>query len=262
MSAATQTNGATSQFALTLIDLLDRVQYRRVSVDEQFDPVYRLRYEAYRREEFIPANSQQITRDVYDEAPNCYCFGVYIDDKLVSSIRLHYTTSEQRTSPSLGIWPEVLGGILDRGDTYLDPSRFTADRDATLAFPALPYLTLRIGVMASKHFGASYCLSSVRPEHAPFYKRVFGSTQLAGEGHWGELTFPVCLYATYLPVTYSRIVERYPFFMSTPEERESLFGAQPRPIRAIAPTARQAHRLQLVGERTYYGSAMSGDGAA
>jgi hypothetical protein len=247
MSSATQASNTTSRFALTLIDLLDRVQYRRVSVDEQFDPVYRLRYEAYRREEFIPINSQQITRDAYDEAPNCYCFGVYIDDRLVSSIRLHFATPEQRTSPSLGIWPEVLGGILDQGQTFLDPSRFTADRDATLEFPALPYLTLRIGVMASEYFAATYCLSSVRPEHAPFYKRVFGSTQLAGEGHWGELMFPVCLYATYLPVTLPRIIERYPFFMSTPEERNILFGAEPRPIKAIAPTARQAHRLRLVG---------------
>ena len=69
MSAAAQTpSGATSRFALTLIDLLDRVQYRRVSLEEQFDPVYRLRYEAYRREEFVPINSQQITRDAFDDA--------------------------------------------------------------------------------------------------------------------------------------------------------------------------------------------------
>ena len=65
--------GATSQFATSLIDLLDRVHYRRVSVEEQFDPVYKLRYEAYRREDFIPINSQQITRDKFDDAPNCHC---------------------------------------------------------------------------------------------------------------------------------------------------------------------------------------------
>ncbi|WDR01706.1 hypothetical protein PSQ19_13240 [Devosia algicola] len=72
-----------SRFAGTLIDLLDRVEYRRVSIENEFDPVYRLRYEAYRREEFIPSNMQSITRDEYDLADNCYCFGVYIDDELV-----------------------------------------------------------------------------------------------------------------------------------------------------------------------------------
>lgn len=248
MSAATQTtSGATSRFALTLIDLLDRVEYRRVSVDEQFDPVYRLRYEAYRREDFIPINSQQITRDAYDEAENCFCFGVHIDGRLVSSIRLHITTPEQRTSPSRGIWPEVLNGILDKGGSYIDPSRFTADHDASLQFPALPYLTLRMAVMACGHFGATYCISSVRPEHAPFYKRVFGSEQLAGEGYWGELTFPVCLYASYIPVMYPRVIERYPFFNSTQQEREILFARNPVSPKSIAPTARQAHRLRLVG---------------
>ena len=246
MTAATQTGGATSQFAVSLIDLLDRVQYRRVSVADQFDPVYKLRYDAYRREEFIPINSQQITRDEYDEAPNCYCFGVYIDDKLVSSIRLHIVTAEQPTSPSRTIWPDVLGNILDQGGLYIDPSRFTADHEASLAFPALPYLTLRTAVMACEHFKATYCISSVRPEHAPFYRRVFGSKQLAGEGFWGELAFPVCLYASYIPEMYPRVITRYPFFNSTAQERAIMFGVDPSNIGTITPTARQAHRLRLI----------------
>ena len=91
----------------------------------------------------------------------------------------------------------------------------------------------------------------MRPEHTPFYRRVFGSKQLAGEGRWGELSFPVCLYATYWPHTYAGVVERYPFFLSTPEERESLFGKKSHPIRAIAPTARQVHRLNLLDEQVF-----------
>ncbi|WP_332701717.1 N-acyl amino acid synthase FeeM domain-containing protein [Devosia sp.] len=248
MSAVIDRGSATSRFALTLIDLLDRVQYRRVSVDEQFDPVYRLRYEAYRREDFIPVNSQQITRDAYDEAPNCYCFGVYIDDRLVSSIRLHIVSAAELTSPSRKIWPDVLGAIIDGGGSYVDPSRFTADHDASLEFPALPYLTLRMAVMACEHFNATYCISSVRPEHGPFYKRVFGLEQMAGIGYWGELTFPVCLYGARVPVIYDRIMDRFPFFMSTREEREVLFGAAGRMVAAIGPTARQAHQQRVLAE--------------
>lgn len=246
MSAATQTTGATSQFALTLIDLLDRVRYRRVSPQDQLDPVYRLRYEAYRREEFIPINSQEITKDAFDEAPNCHCFGVYIDDRLVSSIRLHIATPEEPTSPSRGIWPEVLGPIIESGGSYVDPSRFTADHDASLAYPALPYLTLRMAVMACEYFETTYCISSVRPEHGPFYRRIFGLEQMAGLGTWGELTFPVYLFGARVPVIYDRIMTRFPFFMSTPEERETLFGTGQG--NAIAPSARQAHRLAVVKE--------------
>lgn len=247
MSAATTATDATSRFALTLIDLLDRVQYRRVPVEDQLDPVYRLRYEAYRREDFIPVNSQEITRDAYDDAPNCHCFGVYIDNRLVSSIRLHIATPQEPTSPSRKIWPDVLGDIIAQGGSYVDPSRFTADHNASLQFPALPYLTLRMAVMACEHFDTTYCISSVRREHGPFYRRVFGLEQMAGVGYWGELTFPVYLFGARVPVIYDRIMDRFPFFMSTPEERAMLFSPQGHSVPAIAPSARQAHRLRRVG---------------
>jgi Autoinducer synthase len=247
MSTATDSSGsAASRFAVTLIDLLDRVQYRRVSVDEQFDPVYALRYAAYRREDFVPVNSQEMTRDDYDDAANCYSFGVYIDDALVSSIRFHVVTPLDPTSPSRTIWPEILEPVLAAGDSYIDPSRFTADHDASLAIPALPYLTLRIVAMACEHFAVRYCISSVRSEHSAFYRRVFGSQQLGDERNWGELKFPVCLYAADVPVIRDRVADRFPFFMSTPEERAKLFDGLGKPVQAIAPTARMAHRLRLI----------------
>ncbi|MCS6758933.1 MAG: hypothetical protein MO852_07820, partial [Candidatus Devosia euplotis] len=127
-----------------------------------------LRYEAYRREDFVPVNSQQVTRDQYDDATNCYCFGVYLDGELVSSIRFHHVIAENRTSQSQTIWPEVLDPMLDRNDSYLDPSRFTADHGASLAMPSLPYLTLRIIAMASEHFAVRYAISSVRAERSAF----------------------------------------------------------------------------------------------
>lgn len=246
MSAASQLSASASRFASALIDILDQVEYRRVSLSEQFDPVYRLRYEAYRREDFVPINSQQITRDAYDDADNCYCFGVYIAGELVSSIRFHHVTPQNRTSPSRTIWPEVLDPVLDRGDSYIDPSRFTADHDASLAIPALPYLTLRIVAMASVHFSARYTISSVRPEHAAFYRRVFKSQRLADERFWGELRFPVCLYAADVPKIQDGVFDRFPFFMSTSQEREALFGFDEGPKRIIAPTARQAHQMRLL----------------
>ena len=39
-------------------------------------------------------------------------------------------------------------------------------------------LTLRLALMASEHFAVDYCLSSVRPEHASFYRRVFLCEQM------------------------------------------------------------------------------------
>ncbi|UYN98698.1 MAG: hypothetical protein KIT02_12205 [Devosia sp.] len=230
------------------MDILDRVEYRRVSPVHREDPVYRLRYEAYRRENFVPVNDVGMTRDAYDDAPNCRCFGVYIDNQLVSSIRLHVVTAGEPTSPSRTIWPDVLGGMLERGESYIDPSRFTADHEASLAFPALPYLTLRLAVMACEYYQTTHCISSVRPEHGAFYRRIFALEQLAGEGFWGELTFPVCLFGARVEVIYDRVMRRFPFFLSTPEERAALFTEPGLQTTRVRPSARQVQRLDMLSE--------------
>ena len=96
--------------------------------------------------------------------------------------------------------------------------------------------------MASEYFAADYCLSSVRPEHAAFYKRVFGSVQFAGERYYPGLKFPVCLYAAEVAEIRNRVADRFPFFMSTPEEREAMFGPEgdSASVSMIRPTARAA----------------------
>lgn len=245
MSEATeQTGGASSRFAMTLIDLLDRVRYRKVSDKDQFDPVYRLRYEAYRREDFIPFNAQGVTRDEFDDLPNCHCFGVYIDDRLVSSLRFHHVTAETPNSPCMSVWPDILQPHLDAGRGFIDPGRFTADFDASLAYPALPYLTLRLAAMACEYFPVVYCMSAVRPEHTAFYRRIFGAKPLGDQRTYANLAFPMQLYAAEVPVIRDMVARRYPFFMSTPEERQALFGTGQPNIPAIAPTARLAQRLE------------------
>lgn len=224
MSSATQNHLPASNFAGTLVDILDRVEYRRVSPAELDDPIYRLRYEAYRREEFIPFNSAGILQDEFDGQPNAHCFGVYIDDELVSSLRIHYLTPECRLSPSYSVFTDLVDPLLDQGMSFIDPSRFTADLEASLAYPALPFLTLRLAVMATKYFGASHGLHAVRPEHGPFYKRIWGASLLAPRRYYHGLTFPMELWFTRAGEVYGDTLRRYPFFASTAEERQQLFA--------------------------------------
>src|SRR5690606_5106552 len=187
-------------------------------------PVYRLRYEAYRREDGIASNADEVARDALDDVPNAMCHGGYIDGGLVSSLRLHRVTPAHPYFPCTSVWPQVLLPLLDAGRTFIDPSRFTADREATLALPALPFLTLRIAAMACEYFAADFCLAGVREEHAAFYKRVFGSRQIGEVGHYEGLNFPVHLYSADVSEIRNRVADRFPFFMSTPEEREKMFG--------------------------------------
>jgi hypothetical protein len=242
--AASSERGMASRFATTLIDLMDRVEYRRVSVEDQFDPVYRLRYDAYRREEFIPINSQEVVRDEFDDLPNVHSFGVYIDDRLVSTVRFHKLTKDFRTSPSHSVFGDILDPILDEGHVILDPGRFTTDYEASLAYPALPYLTLRIPTIAVLYFGAKYCLNSVRPEHGAFYRRVYRSIAMSEPRYYHGLSFPMVLYACDLIPIYDDLLRRYPFFASTAEEREAMFGAAGRTkVSVVRPSVRLAQRL-------------------
>lgn len=231
-----------NRFANTLLDIMDRVEYRSVLPEDQSDPVYRLRYEAYRREEFIPVNAEGIVYDEFDDLPNAYCFGVYIDGHLVSSIRFHHLTSDYRNSPSHSVFGDILDPMLDRGLTMLDPGRFTADYEASLAYPALPFLTLRLPTIAVRHFNVRHVLSTVRPEHAAFYRRVYRSEQLGEARRYHGLSFPMVLLACDIPVMYEDMLRRYPFFHSTTEERNQLFAPEGNNLAAIAPSARLAHQ--------------------
>lgn len=250
MTSAKTTGGAPiSRFAGTLMDLLDRVEYRRISADDEFDPIYRLRYEAYRREEFIPFNGEQTVRDEFDRLPNVYSYGVYIDGELVSSVRFHHLTAKYRESPSHTVFGDILDPLLDEGHVILDPGRFTAHHEASLAYPALPFLTLRIPTMAVFHFGAKYCLNSVRPEHGAFYRRVYRSVAMSEPRYYHGLSFPMVLYACDLVPIHDDLMRRYPFFDSSEEERQLLFGPEGR-VKAslVKPTARVAQRLAELPE--------------
>lgn len=247
MSAATQAHASpVSNFAGTLVDILDRVEYRRVSPDDLNDPVYKLRYEAYRREEFVPFNVGGTVHDEFDDLPNAYCYGIYIDGRLVSSLRLHHMTRDNKQSPSYSVFGDVLDPLLEEGHTFIDPGRFTADFEASLAYPALPFLTLRIAVMATWHFRVKYCLSTVRAEHVAFYRRVFNSKQFAGPRYYHGLSFPMEMWACDCPVVYPNLIRRYPFFDSTEEERQRIFAPPHLSPLWIHPTARLARATAAV----------------
>lgn len=232
-----------SQFANNLLDILDQVEYRRVPFGSPEDEVYALRYRAYRHEAFVEPNAEERVYDPHDEAENIHCYGVYIAGELVSSVRFHHVTPTQTTSPSALVFPKELAQVLAEGKSYIDPSRFTTDVDARLQYPALPFLTLRIIAMACEYYDVDLCVSSVRPEHAAFYRRVFGSRRVEGSlGQYPGIDFDMHLYIAKVEEIRDRVAVRFPFFMSTREERQQLFGEnRPRGIQSLVkPTARLA----------------------
>jgi hypothetical protein len=229
-------------FARNVIAMLERTEYRRCQTGEDFESIYRLRYDAYRLNDLVPANPQGMVYDEYDTLPNCRIFGVYIDGDLVSTIRLHHVTSTTPRSPVMSVYGDVLQPRLDAGDTFIDPSRFAVDVEASRIYPQIPYLTLRLAVMACIHFEAPYCMSMIREDHAAFYKRIYKARAI-GEArpYAGVINCYALLYQADVLAIREETFARFPFFKSTRLERRLLFGTPESgelPALTILPTAK------------------------
>ena len=204
-------------------DLLEHVDYRLAQTPEEKEAIYRLRYRAYLREGAIKESPEQRVTDQYDDLPNTWTFGVYLQGQLYSSVRICVLTPEWRRSTSADIFGDILSPRLDRGEVIIDPSRFVADPDKARRFPELPYLTLRLAYMACEYFNADLGLAIVRLEHQAFYRRVFLHETIAEPRLVAGLLKLCGLMAADFQVLKEKVFERYPMMRSTAFERRMLF---------------------------------------
>jgi hypothetical protein len=204
------------------IELLDQIDYRLAENEEERDEIYRLRYHAYLNEGAIEANREGRVTDRFDDLPNSWIFGVYFEGALASSLRISVASPEQPDTPSMSVFPELLGPELASGKVMVDPTRFVADPARANRFPELPYMTLRLAYVACEYFRADLGLASVRAEHQGFYRRVFLNT-IAPPRDYPGLTKPISLMAIDFPTMREKVFARYPYLRSTFFERRMLF---------------------------------------
>ncbi|MEH2523372.1 MULTISPECIES: N-acyl amino acid synthase FeeM domain-containing protein [unclassified Bradyrhizobium] len=203
--------------------LFDRVDYRLIETPEERDALYLMRYRAYLHGGLImPSESQRVT-DRYDDAPNAWTFGIYVDGELCSSLRIHVLTPESRTSFATELFGDVLHPRLDRGEVIVDPARFVADPEKAQRFPELPYLTVRLAYLACEYFNADTGLAQVRAEHLAFYRRVFLQETIAEPRSFPNVLKKVALMACDFPAVRERVLTRFPIMRSSAFERRMLF---------------------------------------
>jgi hypothetical protein len=204
--------------------LFDRVDYRLIETPEEKDLIYLMRYRAYLHGGLIsPSETRRVT-DRYDDAPNVWLFGIFVDGELCGSFRLHVLTSEWRYSYTTELFGDILHGRLDRGEVFIDPARFTADPEKARRFPELPYLTVRLAYMACDYFNADTGLAMVRTDHQAFYRRVLLSETISEPRPFpGWNTRQVILMASDFPKVRERILTRFPIMRSNAFERRMLF---------------------------------------
>ncbi len=239
--------GNLSQFSRGLIDLLDRVEYRRIVTREDMEAVGRLRARSFARSNVLEKQlGNSLVEDV-DYDPNAYVFGVFVDERLVSTIRLHLVTPTHRVGSSTHLFGDILDPLLDSGMSFIDPSRFATDHDFHDELQGLPYLTLRVATMASVYFAVDGCLASCTPSHSAFYKRVFGFRQLAEPRDLPGLRVQGVLLMED-PSNRVDVARRYPVFKSHPYEQRLMFDRDAQqglaPL-SILPTARYADIASL-----------------
>ncbi len=205
------------------MELLDRVDYRLVETSAEKEDICRLRYRAYTHEGAILPNASRMLTDRFDDLPNSWIFGVYLEGNLASSIRITVATADQPMSPAVDAFSDLLEPELARGKVIVDPNRFVADPNPVKRIPELPYLTVRLGYVACAHFNADIGTATVRKEHQAFYRRVFLQRPLCEPRPYPTLTKPLCLMAADYPEVRDRIFQRYPYFRSSQFERRMLF---------------------------------------
>nr|WP_260855520.1 hypothetical protein [Mesorhizobium amorphae] len=83
-----------------VFELLNRSEYRRCDKGEDLEDIYRLRYKAFRSSDMVSDNISHTISDELDEVPNVYRFGIYVEQRLVSTMRIHHVTLETPLSPS------------------------------------------------------------------------------------------------------------------------------------------------------------------
>jgi N-acyl amino acid synthase FeeM len=207
----------------TKIELLDQVEYRLAVTEVEKEEIYNLRYRAYLHEGAIEPRADQRLTDRFDDLPNSWIFGVYLDGELRSSLRVSVATPENDETPAVDAFRDLLGPELAKGKVIVDPNRFVADPLSRAAYPELPYLTVRLGYLACGYFNADIGTATVRAEHQAFYRRVFFQKSLCEPRPYPTLTKPLCLMAAdYLSIR-DKVFNRFPMMRSTALERQVLF---------------------------------------
>lgn len=223
----------TSSLNESVKKLLSEITYKQMVVPSERQKVFQLRYKAYLWEGAITPRPDEQLSDRFDEAPNAIVYGIFLGDALVSSLRLNIVSSESPFSPALSAFPDALAEPVQRGLTIVDPNRFVVDPEFERS-SHIPYVTTRLGYMAAKHFNADMVTATVRAEHQAFYRRVFRLAPVCPPRPYATLIKPLSLMTCQFREVEYPIRERYPFFASSPDERNRLFGDFFRPDSAYA----------------------------
>lgn len=218
-------SGENLRVARRVYEHLNSTDYRLVKTEKERGAVFKFRHDAYVKDGEIDPIPGGRFHDDYDDMGNCMIYGVYYNDELASSIRMHALSKANPNGPARDVFPDIMMPLIAKGKTFIDPTRFVANRKLLDFYPDLPYLTVRLACMASEYYKVDYCLATVRREHQAFYKRIFGFELICEPRPYPALKAPISLMCGDMHIVRDKVANRYPFFQSTIAEQTMVFGS-------------------------------------
>jgi hypothetical protein len=217
-------DGSSSSFVERIAKLMQRVEYRRADTREDKQAIYRMRYEAYAREGFIDPHPSGMFSDPGDETENAWLIAVFIEGAMASSIRLHVASRPEHWLPVSESFADVIAPRLEAGELIIDATRHCSRLEFTRTYPFLPHITMRCGFLAEDYFGADFMTGTCRAEYQAAFRRMYGSAIWSAPRAYPPLNRPHALMGYDCKAKRQATRERYPFLISTAEERRKLFG--------------------------------------
>jgi hypothetical protein len=198
------------------------------------DAIFKLRYQSYLRAGLVCQNSFLRYIEPADHASNASLMGLYVDRRLISSLRLQISNASSPYFSSLELFPHALEPLLRSDKTIVDMSRVVTEGESGRQYAWMPYLILRCWIMAAEHFRADYISAAMRPQHLLFYRRLLGSDLHSELRRPPDDPTTLGLVTVSFASSANRLYENLPFLRSTPFERQQLFEHSTTPIKAAA----------------------------
>lgn len=211
------------RFADRIMELLERVEYRRADTPADKEAIYRLRHDAYMRAGTVEPRPSGLFHDAMDETDNAWLIGLFIDGELAGALRLHISASLNAPLPERASFTDLIEPHLAAGRTLIDGSRFVSRLEFSQRYSEIPYLTIRPTLLAADFFAADYGVAGCLAEHQAFYHRLFGAETWSAPRPYPNFKRSMALVAYNCNRQREAIYKRYPFFQSTEAERTRLF---------------------------------------
>lgn len=166
---------------------------------ETLEIAYRMRYKAYRVVDGIEPNEDEMAIDPYDYQSNARTHLLWYEGKPVASIRSLIWSDRYnwQGTTSMDVFRADVKKQLGLDKRLLESTRFVLDPDfkgrKTLT---AQYLLFRVQTISCLYDQCQYVITSVRPKHIGFYKRLMDFKPISDPVQIEGFTFEALLMAT------------------------------------------------------------------